>query len=77
MTAESFESELTVLEDEAARIAELDTGQEWSTLSAEDQEVLDRLAELVPDRVDDPANPLPPNELHQVILDLARKAGLQ
>lgn len=76
--AGDFIDEVTVLEEQAvairARVAAADEfGPDYT---AGELAVLDRLDELIPDGIEDPDHPLPLDELHARIVELARLAGL-
>lgn len=46
------------------------------TLIGDHRRTLERLEELIPEGLDDQLDPLPPDQLHQAVVALARKAGL-
>lgn len=76
MTLDEFVAEVTRLEELVADAAPI-RADEFETVFAPEVEAADRrLRELIPAGVEDPAHPLGLDELHDLIVDLARKAGL-
>lgn len=76
LSLEDFVAEVTRLEDVVADAVPI-RSDEFETVFAPEVEAADRrLRELIPAGVEDPEHPLPLDQLHGMIVDLARKAGL-
>lgn len=75
MTRAEFVDEVTTLEARLQNTYPIREDEFERVFAPEDQHAVDRYAELVPEDLD-PELLLGPDELHDAIIDLARKAGL-
>jgi hypothetical protein len=77
MAEDDYAREVLDLEERARHIVPLTDDAQWgTTYSPGDEAVLDRLGELIPSWLEDPAQPLNVRDLHRKMMTMARRARL-